>query len=278
MGEHSEADKRREALVAGIFYPEEAESLGREVDSLLAGAGRPPRSRILAAPHASFPYSGSIAALAWKSLQGQEIDCVAIMAPRHRPDEGLVYLPESSAFECPLGDVAVDVEAVRELEECSTLFTRNDIAHFEEHGIEIQLPFMKRLFPEARLIPVLLGKPTTATVKALATGIGLVCGARERCALLASVDLAADTAPEPAKARSDRLLSLVEAGDWKGLLDLEAREESGSCSAGLLAALLASRLIEGKRAVLLGRADSAARRQSPEERLVHYAALAFLPA
>lgn len=269
-------DKRREAIVAGIFYPDDPTSLASEVDSLLAGAGDPPSSRIAAAPHASFPYSGEIAALAWKALSGRKIDTVAIIAPRHRPDEGMVYLPESSVFQCPLGDVRVDRKLVDELEDCGTIFTRNDIPHFEEHGIEVQLPFMKRLFPEATLVPVLLGRPTAASVKSLAAGISLVLGGRESCAVLLSVDLAADSDPRRAASRSDRIIELVTGGDWKGLLDMDSREESGSCGSGPFAALLASGIVDGKRALILGRSDSASRRQSGEERLVHYAALAFV--
>jgi AmmeMemoRadiSam system protein B len=270
-------DKRREAIVAGIFYPDDPTELGSEVDSLLAAAGSRPSARVVVAPHASFPYSGATAALAWKALQGTRPESIAIIAPRHRPDESLVYLPESAVFQCPLGDIAVNEALVAELEDCGTVFTRNDIVHFEEHGIEVHLPFMKRLFPAASLVPVLLGKPSVATVKALAAGLGLVLGAAKRCAIVVSVDLAADSDPARAASRSDRILELVDAGDWKGLLELEARDESGSCGAGLLAALLASSLVRGKRSLLLGRSDSSDKRQSSEERLVHYAALAFIP-
>ena len=167
--------KVRDATVAGIFYPDDPSELEERVSALLEAA-RPSilNAKAIVSPHAGLDYSGDLSALAWKSASARRIDTVLILAPLHRAEESQIFLPESDYFEMPTGRVSVDRDIVGELKDCGTIMSENDIPHFEEHGIELQLPFMLAQFPEARLVPVLVGKPTPAVIKALASALTLV--------------------------------------------------------------------------------------------------------
>jgi len=277
MDEHNGKVKLREASVAGIFYPDEANVLEEDLRRLLESA---PEPRVhgaiaIASPHAGYGYSGDLAALAWKSALGRDVSQVLLLAPIHHPSESLIYLPEADYFDCPLGAIPVDRSLVEELRDCGTVFSMNDIPHFEEHGIEVQLPFLRFLFPGASIVPVLLGKPSPTAIKALASGISIVFGELKNSLIVLSVDLATNADPALAAVRSDRLLEATSRGDWRAILDLETRGETDSCGAGCLAAWLASPLSAGFQSELLGRHDSTASRQSGDEPLVHYAALAW---
>ncbi|MBL8966101.1 MAG: AmmeMemoRadiSam system protein B [Spirochaetaceae bacterium] len=289
MIESSEKRKLREATVAGIFYPEEPDALGAEIGRLLDAAdplfaGAPvSAARAVMAPHASLGYSGDLAALAWKASLGRAVSRVVVLCPLHRAQEQAVYLPEAELFETPFGPIPVDHRAVDELLDCGTVFTRNDIPHFEEHGIEMQLPFMKRLFPRASLAPILVGKPSISLVRSLAAALGIVFGERrEETLFVISSDLAASSKTEhdedrdQAEDRAERVLTLIAEGDWKGILELKAAEEFTACGSACLAAWLASPLAADTASRVLGRHDSAASRESERERLVFYAALAFV--
>ncbi len=277
MTEHSGRARIREASVAGLFYPEEAALLAEDVARLLDRAPAPPEGRVgaILSPHAGFGYSGDLAAAAWKAASSGSYSSVVVLSPRHRAEEASVYLPEADWFDCPLGAARVDAELLAEIEDCGTIFERSDIPHFEEHGVELQLPFLRYLFPEASIAPLLLGRPSPAAVKALASALALVLAEREDCLLVISADLSADADPARAAYRSDILLNAVARGDWRGILELESRGETGACASGCLAAFLASGLAEGARPLLLGRHDSAAARASREEDLVEYAAMAW---
>jgi AmmeMemoRadiSam system protein B len=280
MIEDTGKGKLREATVAGIFYPEEPVELLERIGSLLEGA-KPPISGagVIVSPHAGLDYSGDLAALAWKSAARRAPKTVLVLAPYHRAEDSLVYLPESDSFDTPLGAAAVDRSLVEELLDCGTIFAVNDIPHLEEHGIEIQLPFMRYLFPEAALVPVIVGKPSAAMVKALAAALGIVFGpvARETLVVL-STNLA--TGPDDSEVRrlSDRIVALLAEGDAKAVLEAGLDARGPVCGAGCLAAFLSSTLAEGQRALILGRHDSSLSRQSVDERLVEYAAAAFAPA
>lgn len=274
MVEHSEKAKLRESIVSGIFYSEDPSELAGEVRDLLA-KNRPPRegASAIMAPHAGLRYSGDLAALAWNATRNRDVRIVLVLAPVHRPADDLIYLPESDLFAGPFGQIPVDRNAVEEMMDCGTLFRVNDIPHFEEHGIEMQLPFMQELYPQASLLPVILGAPTLAVVKALSAAIDIVLAERrDQVLVVVSSDLAGGGA---ATAQADHFLSLVQGADWRSMLALDSEGAPPACGAHCLAAYLSSTLAEGKRATLLGRHDSSAVRESADEGLVHYAALAY---
>ena len=62
----------------------------------------------------------------------------------------------ASVFETPLGPVAVDRDAVTSLIQAG-LAREFEPAHENEHSLEVQLPFLKQLFPAARVVPLLAG-------------------------------------------------------------------------------------------------------------------------
>ncbi len=285
MVKDSEKGKIRESTVAGIFYPEIPEELDRELDRLFRGPtvevdARPVYgARAIVSPHAGLGYSGDLAALAWRSVAPREIKTVVILSPLHRAEEACVYLPEADLFSTPLGSIDVDRRLVADMLDCGTVFSMNDIPHFEEHGIELQLPFMKRLYPAARLVPILVGRASPALVKSLAAALGLVLGERKESTLFViSTDMATGFDTSLITVQSDKLIRFISEGDWEAILEMKAHDTHGACGSACLAAWLASSLARGTESQVLGRHDSSLSRQNEQERLVEYAAIAFIKA
>lgn len=152
----------RPAAVAGLFYPGDAATLARDVGDLLAGAtpaAKLPRSpKALIVPHAGYIYSGPIAASAYALLKPRRdtIRRVVLLGPVHRvPVRGLA-LPGVDAFETPLGSVAIDQDAVRQLGAFRQI-TTSRAAHAQEHSLEVQLPFLQEVLGDFRLVPLAVG-------------------------------------------------------------------------------------------------------------------------
>jgi MEMO1 family protein len=272
--------KVRDATVAGIFYPDDPSELEARVAALLEAA-KPTitTAKAILSPHAGLDYSGDLSALAWKSASSREIERVLVIAPLHRAEENLIFLPESDYFDIPTGRVVVDQGLVEELRDCGTLMSVNDIPHFEEHGIELQLPFMRALFPEARLVPLLMGRPGPATIKALATALSLVFSERVGSTLVVlSSDLGSAMEEHIAAAYADRFLRSFLLEDAKALQDGLSTIDGCACGTGCASAYFSSGLAKGTKAQLLARHDSSASRETGEERLVHYAAVALTDA
>jgi AmmeMemoRadiSam system protein B len=277
MKESNRPIKVRDATVAGIFYPDDPSELDAKIASLLETA-KPSVAGATAilSPHAGLDYSGDLSALAWKSAIGRPVDTIIILSPFHGADKAIVYLPESDCFDIPTGRLTVDREIIDELHDCGTLLSINDIPHFEEHGIELQLPFMHALFPEARLVPILLGIPNPAAVKALSTALSLVFADRAKSTLFViSSDIGSSVDDGEAERSAQRFLDLFLASDGSAMIKDLAKSDGRACGSGISSAFFSSGLASGSSPVLLSRHDSSASRESGEERLVHYAAIAF---
>ena len=151
----------RPAAVAGMFYPEDPTLLGETVDRLLAGVQVPPDEpapKALIVPHAGYAYSGPVAASAYARLQrrGRSLARVVLLGPSHHVAFPGLAAPESGAFDTPLGPVALDVEALDRLPN----LRRSEAIHRPEHSLEVQLPFLHRVAPGARLVPLVVGRAT----------------------------------------------------------------------------------------------------------------------
>lgn len=272
MIENSGSAKLREAVVSGIFYPEDPGDLREAVEFELAKAD-PKRTRAAAilSPHAGFEYAGAVSASAWAAARGRRPSVAVFLAPYHRSEESAVWLPEAEVFQTPLGDVKVDRSSVEELETCGTLFRQNDIPHFEEHGIEVQLPFLQMLFPGVPAVPILLGKPTPTTVDSLAKALSLVFSDSAGSALfVVSTNFAGLTSESDAPGRLERVLTHIASGDDGSLYEEYRGETPDMCGVGCLVSLMRSRLLAGRSWKLLGRADSASKRSSQSEKIVFY--------
>jgi len=159
----------RPAAVAGSFYPRDAEELSAIVVALLAkhrGLVRPPKALIV--PHAGYVYSGNVAAQAYASLgsAARALRRVLLLGPSHREWFRGLAVPTVQAFATPLGTVRVDTVAVSRL--CALpAVVRSDAAHALEHSLEVQLPFLQHLAPEAEIVPVVAGDASAAEVAAV---------------------------------------------------------------------------------------------------------------
>jgi AmmeMemoRadiSam system protein B len=159
----------RPAAVAGLFYPGSPAELDSTLDALLAGpapAARAPKALIV--PHAGYMYSGVVAGHAYRSLKpgGTRIERVVLLGPSHREWFRGLAVPQAQAFATPLGLARIDESAVARLASLPAVIV-SDVAHAREHSLEVQVPFLQRLLPNAQIVPVLAGEATVAEVEAV---------------------------------------------------------------------------------------------------------------
>ena len=162
----------RPAAVAGAFYPADASMLAVEVGECMREAGkprldeRPPKAII--APHAGYIYSGPVAASAYARvapLRGK-VSRVVLLGPAHRVPVRGAAVPTTGAFATPLGDIALDEEALARLRRLPFV-EADDRAHALEHCLEVHLPFLQVVLGDFRLVPVVVGGASPDEVAAL---------------------------------------------------------------------------------------------------------------
>ncbi|MCL5795686.1 MAG: AmmeMemoRadiSam system protein B [Patescibacteria group bacterium] len=149
----------RQPAVAGGFYPAEAKGLVDIVQNFLDQAEILPTTstpKILIVPHAGYDYSGQVAASGFKQLIGQNIKRVIILGPSHHfPVSGLI-LSSATEWQTPLG--SAKVSSLNQLLVRNSLFQISDQIHKPEHSIEIELPFLQKIFPDIEIVPIIVGQ------------------------------------------------------------------------------------------------------------------------
>jgi hypothetical protein len=138
------------------FYPGDCL---KQIEEFLLGFEPPDEPAELVSgvvPHAGWQYSGRVAARVWQSLaERARPETVILLGAVHhaRISENAVY-PDGE-WETPLGPVAVNAALAAEiLEEVKPLAVADTEAHREEHSIEVQMPFLKALLPDATVVPI----------------------------------------------------------------------------------------------------------------------------
>jgi len=255
----------RDAAVAGLFYPADPQALSDQLDTLLLGvAPLSRRPKVLIVPHAGYVYSGPVAAQAYGSLgeAAGAVSRVVLLGPSHREWFRGLALPEAQAFAAPLGVVAVDAEAANELRERSVVLV-SDVPHRYEHSLEVQLPFLQRVAPEAKIVPVLAGEADPAEV---AEVIEALWGGSETL-IICSSDLSHYHAYRTAQALDAATAQAI----LEGREDLTGEQACGYKVVNGLARVMRERGLQAELLDLRNSGDTAGDRS----RVVGYGAFAF---
>ncbi|MDD8025254.1 MAG: AmmeMemoRadiSam system protein B [Acidobacteriota bacterium] len=269
----------RKPVWAGQFYDADGTRLGRQIEGFLAAASpaRPAGTiRALIVPHAGYDYSGRMAGLGYKLVQGSDYETVVILGPSHRVDFRGASIWPDGAFATPLGEAAVDSEAARELAK-ATGFRFVPEAHAQEHSVEVQVPFIQKALPKARIVPIVLGRPEESTMRALAAALAGLAKTR-KILVVASTDMSHFLPQKDAAAADAATIALVSGRKTSALLRLVERGENALCGgAGVLAALYYAERIGPSAVDILGRSDST-EGGGPDDRVVGYFAAAVTTA
>ncbi|MCB1760783.1 MAG: AmmeMemoRadiSam system protein B [Gammaproteobacteria bacterium] len=173
-------------VVAGLFYPGDAARIREDIGGYLAAAeaqtGFTPKALI--APHAGYVYSGPVAGSAYATLAPLrgKIERVIILAPAHRVAfRGIAY-SSASLFRTPLGELAVDRDALELVSGLPVMQLRDD-AFAAEHSIEVHLPFLQLTLGDCRILPLLVGQTGVEQVDQL---LEILWGGEETLILISS--------------------------------------------------------------------------------------------
>jgi AmmeMemoRadiSam system protein B len=259
----------RAAEKAGSWYPATARSL----EALLQDCLQEPQVEIppgepLAAvvPHAGLSFSGLTAGRAFRCLQPVAPDRVLIFGAVHTTALTAPAIWPEGDWQTPLGNVEVDAELAAALVE-NGVGEANPRPHYGDNAIELQMPFIRYCFPEAKIVPIAT-PPQEGVEQAGRRAWETAAAAGHKTIAIGSTDLThygASFAWTP-KGTGREALEFARAND-RQLLDLmvnqqadrivpTAREQHSACGAGAAAATVAFAAAGGARGVLLEQTTS----------------------
>ena len=174
----------RKPAVAGAFYPRDAESLKRLIESCFlddSGVGFVPELNNFDAkdypinvmvPHAGYQYSGAVASHGYcKIVQNGFPEVFIILSPNHTGYGSEISVFNEGEWITPLGSVEVDAEFADEIISSSSIASADFHAHLHEHSIEVQLPFLQYFSSDFKIVPITMGTQTFVSSSDLTNAI-----------------------------------------------------------------------------------------------------------
>ncbi len=150
----------REPAVAGRFYPADPDILRKKIEFFLKNATEPIGQRPIAlvSPHAGYVFSGQICANALNQASPFKYDLIVILGTNHTlAGFNKVSVYPYAGYKTPLGIAKIDEKTAKELINLSEDIVFEPMAHMREHSIEVIVPFIQVLFPNAEILPAIVG-------------------------------------------------------------------------------------------------------------------------
>jgi len=267
----------RKPVCAGLFYEKNANILSAQIDRFLHNVkiSNPPPGEIkaLIIPHAGYIYSGQIAAHSYKLVQGKDYETVIVIAPSHRYGfEGCSIYPQGG-YQTPLGVAEIDQSLASKLSKASG-YRFVPQAHREEHSVEVQIPFIQKTLPQAKIVPVVMGIPQKRTMLTLAKALAEVVP-EKKVLIIASTDMSHFEPKKSANEIDSNTISIIQSLNTNTLIRKMERHENIMCGGcAVVAALLYAQKKGESKVQILKYGDSSLSGGSPF-RVVGYLAAAI---
>jgi MEMO1 family protein len=271
----------RAPSVAGRFYPAEPEKLRQAIQLFLKDSVRMPIETPVAliVPHAGYIYAGQIYADAYRQVMGRHYDVVAILGVNHTaPGFSGVSLGPYSAYRTPLGDIPVDEEITsRLLSKCRDC-NRDRQAQAAEHSIEVQVPFIQVLFPNAKIVPAILHPPDMGMCTRFGQSLAKALKNRQALIIISSDLSHYPDSDNAAKADRETLDSIATLDPLKIVslmhtLNFPNLDTRACGEASILAGLTAAKALGATQAIAAGYANSGDVAVGDRSRAVGYGAM-----
>jgi AmmeMemoRadiSam system protein B len=275
--------RTRKPIVAGQFYPGRLSSCVAEIEECLSfdkaqdrearkpGESLPETIAAGIVPHAGWTFSGNLAAMVFSAVKKrhEEVHTFVIFGAAHSYFGPMPALDDSDFWETPLGDIAVNKDLAERL--VSEKLAGSDAsAHRGEHSIEVQVPFIKHLFPDAEILPIIVPPSEQAILLGEALGDIMKSKADEIIVCIGSTDLThygprygfapmgtgAEALEWAHKTNDQDFIDCALKMEPKDLLE-SAAKNSNACGPGAAAAAVAAAKRAGKtKGVLLAQTNS----------------------
>lgn len=283
--ETQNSPKPLSAGCAGVFYPESPGDLSKMLDDMLGRARAPalpgPVMAIMV-PHAGYQYSGQVASMAYRLLAEQRHppEVILIISNCHTAHltEPSVYAPPF--FKTPLGELPVATALASRIQR-SVGGGYVPEAHEKEHPLEVQFPFVQKIYPKVPVVSIALGPDSLSHWEEMARRI-VDSKLPKNVLFIASTDMSHFPSEKVARQTDQETLKSLESFDPELLsLSIEKNMNRGHadlettlCGEGALRIVIHAAKILGATGMQILSYDNSASITGDPQRVVGYGAAA----
>ncbi len=144
---------------SGSWYSKDPDEINNQVSGFLEKATLyPVHPKMMVIPHAGLRFSGEIAATGYKIFERDKnnFDRAILIGPSHKHAFKGIAISSAQAFDTPFGALEIDLKGYKALTENPEV-SICDEAFANEHCLEMQLPFLKKIKPDLKIIPMIVG-------------------------------------------------------------------------------------------------------------------------
>jgi hypothetical protein len=199
-------------------------------------------------PHAGYIYSGPVAAYGYNYLAQSSCDLYVVIAPSHRARfNGASVIPEG-IYRTPLGDAEIDSGIGKKLEK-RKYFSFIREAHEMEHSLEVQIPFLQMVKPDARIVPVVLGTIDPGICREIGEIVAEeIAASGKEYGIIISTDLSHYHSYDTAVKKDNDFITALESFDEEKITGVIASGKSEACGEGpVLAGISLARRLGAKK-------------------------------
>lgn len=219
----------RAANQAGRFYPADKDELNSALDKLFEGEA--PAAEAWPAvmmPHAGLQYSGKVAADALRRVKIPST--VIVLCPKHTPLGVEWAVAPNEEWALPTGNVPSDPALAKQLAEAIDGLELDGAAHHMEHAIEVELPLIQRLAPQAKVVGIAIGGGTYARLEKFAEQLaGVLADRQDDTLLVISSDMNHFATDDENRMLDEQALAALETLDPHGAFDTIMEKRISMC-------------------------------------------------
>ena len=198
----------RNPVVSGQFYPESASQLKAMIEQLVDEKVVKEEVIGLVSPHAGYIYSGPAAGAVISKIKFK--DTFVIMGPNHTGMGKPLSIMTQGVWKTPLGEVEIDSEIGKRILAISSHLQEDHVAHWHEHSIEVQLPFLQYFKRDIKIVPIILAYSTGAIYKEIGREIAqAIKDLGKEVVIIASSDMTHYEPQESAQRKDNQAIEAI---------------------------------------------------------------------
>lgn len=209
----------RKAVFEDRFYSSNANVLSGNIEKMLAKHQKFEKNENIKAiivPHAGYVFSGDVAALAYKQLEGESFNNIFIICNAHAEYFSGIKVDGHDFWETPLGKVQVNFDLVKKITSLEDNISIDNSVNEKDHTLEVQIPFLQKVLKnDFKIVPILFGNNFEEGYKKLSEILSSII--KENDLIVVSSDMSHYPEYEDANRIDKKTLEIIETGDIKGL-------------------------------------------------------------
>jgi AmmeMemoRadiSam system protein B len=203
----------------GIYYPGDPVELRRSLQTAFRiNETIGFNSGVVVAPFGAYRHCLPYLVSSLKATGPTKPKRVILLAPAHSDDAGVILVPEADTFETPFGALPVATGILGELTRSCRHFVPDEIAHLQNHTLEVLLPAVHYHYGTVPIVPLLVTRLGIEQLTPITDAIAMI---RDEVPtqILIGANLSSFTTPAEADAEARKLVRLVMTAPGPGIID-----------------------------------------------------------